>query len=259
VKIDLKQELALGQLTLTMTENCHGDSQPLLDNVQFNRLHEKLAPDTGALAGAMIASRWCGEVLEFSGFKISADIADAVRLIVPDAKFVQPVDGFRRNLCEGHLRLLVSKPEEAASVVESSHWNDGLTRLVTWSGEFVRPATRSSSGRIAGEVSTNADVFLPTWETSVCLGLLVGGLKLGSIVIKQPESEYADDVERIAAALRIAGVQLRIAQASESKRGENLYRRVAADEEERKPIAREDQRRPAKPALAFIGRNRGRR
>ena len=259
MKLDLKQDLALGCVVLTMTENCHGDSQPLIDTVHFNRFHEKIPPETAALAGAMIASRWCGEVVEFSGFKISSDVADAVRLIVPDAKFVQPIDGFRRNLCEGQVHLLVSQPQEAASVVDSSHSDGALVRLVTWSGEFVCSATDSSAGRIAGEVSTNADILLPAWETSVCLGLLVGGLRLGSIVLPQPEAEHALGVERIAAALQIVGVQLHAVQARTRKRNEDIAVRASANEG-RKPTTRADQRPPVRPpALAVVGRNHGRR
>jgi len=253
VKLDLKQDLALGRLTLTMTENCHGDSQPLVDTIQFNRFHEKVASDTAALAGAMIASRWCGEVIEFSGFKVGSDVAEAVRLIVPDARFVQPIDGFRRNLCEGHLHLLVCQPEEAASVVDSSLSNRGLIRLVTWSGEFVCVATGSSAGRIAGEISTNADILLPDWETSIGLGLLVGGLRLGSILIQQPEEEHVRNVERIAAALRIVGVQLRTVPARAHERNDSIRQRTVAGEKELKPTTRGKQRPPLRlPALAVV-------
>jgi hypothetical protein len=48
----------------------------------------------------------------------------------------------------------------------------------------------------------------------VCLGLLVGGLRLGSIVVPQPGRKYGRDFERIAEALRIVGVQLCVAGAA---------------------------------------------
>jgi hypothetical protein len=176
-------------------------------------------------------------VLEFSGFNIGSDVAVAVRLIVPDARFVQPIDGFRRNLCEGHMHLLVSQPSETASVLEASSSKGALTRLVTWSGEFVCSATDSSAGRIAGEISTNADILLPAWETSVCLGLFFGGLRLDAIVVPRPERETACAVERIAGALRIVGVQLTLVdsqrtQPSVMTRG---YRRFMATDHE--PVA----------------------
>jgi hypothetical protein len=210
--------------------------------VQFNRLHEKLAPDTAALAGAMIASRWCGEVLEFSGFKVSADIADAVRLIVPDAKFVQPVDGFRRNLCEGHMHLLVSQPGETMSVLEWGRSEGRLTRLVTWSGEFIAQGAVSSAGRIAGEISTNADLLLPAWETSVCLGLLVGGMRLGAIVVPKPNRHDTPDVERIAYALRIVGIHLQTVAPGDHEGSASLAERLSVDAERRQPQRREHQR-----------------
>ncbi len=72
----------------------------------------------------------------------------------------------------------------------------------------MESSTRSSAGYVAGEISTNADVLLPAWETSVCLGLLFGGAQLAQIAVPDPGDAQAYDFERFAGALRIVGVQL---------------------------------------------------
>ena len=211
MKIQFTQDLATGRLTVTMTENCHGDSGPLINTVCFNGMHEKIATETAALAGAIVASRWCGEVIEFDGLKIGPDIGQAIRLIAPEVGFVQPIDGYRRNLCEGHISILTAPASKISSVLPSRGDGGGLTRLVSWGGEFVQQGRSSSAGYIAGEISTNADILLPEWEVSTCLGLLVGGLGLRSVTLPALDAAERREFERIAMALRNVGVDLRTA------------------------------------------------
>jgi hypothetical protein len=213
MRVEITQEPTLGRLTVAMRENCHGDSSPPVDAIRFDGFHESIAPDPAALAAAVIASEWTGEVLDFGPAALSVDAAEAVRLIARDARLVTPIDGYRRNLCEGHLDVLVAPAPMAGSVLSAAPEARVLTRLVTWSGEFVSPLTRSSAGYVAGEVSTNADVLLSAWETSICLGLLFGGARLRSIVTPRPDLRHGRDYERFVEALRIIGVQLRSADA----------------------------------------------
>jgi hypothetical protein len=132
---------------------------------------------------------------------------------VEDARFLQPIDGYRRNLCEGRLDLLVAPAAEASCLLSVST-GEGYARLITWSGEFVQGDLRRSARYLAGEVSTNANVLVPDWEVSVCIGLLMGGLGLGSITVPEPPPEDVHAFERIASALRIVGVQMRTAAAA---------------------------------------------
>jgi hypothetical protein len=208
VKLELTQNTALGRLELTMTENCHGDGTPVLRNVTFNRFYEKMSTDTAALAAAIIAARWCGEFLEFVNLKLSPDFAEAVQAVVEDARFVQPIDGYRRNLCNGRLDVLAAPAADAAHVLACPPREGGTTRLVTWNGEFVDQHARHSSNHMAGEFTTNANVLIPDWEVSVCLGLLIGGLSLRSITAPQPGPGEAEAHARMARALYIIGVQL---------------------------------------------------
>jgi hypothetical protein len=209
VKLTLSQDLPIGRLSVTLAENCHDDSTPLIDVVQFTRFHEAAVADTAALASAIMASRWCGSLLEVEGTRISPDFAEAIRIVVPSADFIQPIDGYRRHLCEGQLDLLLTPAASAASVLALKEPNGGLTRLLTWSGDFVEQQTRESGGYVAGEIGTNATWLLPDFEISVCLGLLVGGLRLRSITLARPDRDDTERFEEVRAALRIVGVQLR--------------------------------------------------
>lgn len=211
MRIEIDQEQSVGRLTVKLAEECHGDSLPPVTNIHFHNVRQWATPDTTALAGAILAARWSGETLTFGGLKVGTDAAEAILRIVEDARFVQPVDGYRRNLCEGHLDLLVAPAAEACDVLGAARTHRRLTRLVTWSGEFVDPSARSSLDYLAGEVSTNADLLLPAWEVSACLGLLIGGSQLGAIVVPEPDREHLGDFERLAEALRLIGVQLRTA------------------------------------------------
>ena len=189
MKLELSQDLAHGRLTIAMVENCHGDSVPLLNAIWFNRFQHKIAPDTATLAAAMVASRWSGECMEFAKLRISPDVAEAIHLMVPDAKFVQPVDGYRRHLCQGHLDVVVASAAQVLQLERPVRPDVDFVRLVTWSGEYVDRTARNSTGYVAGEVSTNANMLLPDWEISVCLGLLVGGLELRSVSVPLPPTE----------------------------------------------------------------------
>jgi len=229
VKVEFKHELSLGRLSATLSENCHGDSKPLIDILHFDRLHQKVSPDTAALVGAVLASRWCGDVLELQAMKISVDFGDAIRLLAPDARFVSPIDGYRRQLCEGRLDLMVAPAKFAAMVLATERQDDGLARLVTWGGEFVDQHDHNSAGYIAGEISTNANLLVPDWEVSVCLGLLVGGLGLRSLTVPKPERKHARNFERAADAMRIVGVQLRAAGATPRLIAPIRFREAPAD------------------------------
>ena len=226
MKLEIAHEPAPGRLTVTMAENGHADSRPLIDILHFNRFHEKISPETAALAGAIIGSRWCGDLLELTGLRISVDFGEAIRLLAPNAKFIQPIDGYRRQLCEGRLDLLIAPPELVATVLSIEQEEGGLTRLATWGGEFVDPRDRNSRRYVAGDISTNANLLLPDWQVSVCLGLLIGGLELRSITVSRPERKHMRDFERTAAALRIVGVQLRAAEAPTRLTAPMQFRKV---------------------------------
>jgi hypothetical protein len=218
MKLEVTQQSAFARLTVRMQENCHGDTTPPVDAVHFNGVNATITPDTAALSAAIVASRWTGEVLEFRSMAIGVDAAEAVRLVAENARFVTPVDGYRRSLCEGHIDVLAAPTTMAGCVLSEEPDPRVLTRLVTWSGEFVSLETRSSAGYVAGEVSTNADLLLPAWEVSVALGLLVGGESLRSIATPHPEAKYAGDLDRFAKALRVLGVQLRTVGAEPLRR-----------------------------------------
>jgi len=209
MKLSPRHDRGTSQLTVTASDNCDTDSSPMVPEVFFRQYQGDFDPQSAAIAGAILFARHCGSVAEFDGASIGIDAARAVRAIVPDADDVLPIEGARRAIGQGNASIVVGEAERLLGEGIATDRVGKSTRAVTWSGDFVSPATRDSTRSIGGAMFTNARLVAHDTGISVALALLVGGKGLQDIYVPQAPEDETEDFERIARGLDFVGIKLR--------------------------------------------------
>jgi hypothetical protein len=194
----------LGETRIELESNTYSDAYPMLRRLVFRKMPVDLKSQALALATAILTERYCGEVFEFSGVRVGSDYAEAIRTLLGERTNVVHVDGMNRAFSTGEIDVLSCRATDAMPRVTA----DGNTPLarVDWSGDFVDPETRSSSGFAFGNVQTNALYFADAFRVSVAIGLLFGRDRCRTLIVPAPGPHARTGA--IAEALRIVGITL---------------------------------------------------
>ena len=197
---------------IDISSNCQTDALPLVRRAIFyNAEFDAEGPEV-ALAAAVLTRRTCGELFEMVGVRLPLDVAEAVRTMLPRATNVLPVDGLNCALATG---------EQSLACMEASQLRlppPGPALQIDWSGDFVDPAIRRGGDFRYGRYFTNAALLADQVEVSIAIGLLHAGMRCGQLHVPlapgASPARYAD----IVAALRLAGIDLRLVASPDERR-----------------------------------------
>jgi hypothetical protein len=202
-------DAAFGETRIDVSSNCYSDAMPLLRRLCFRRLSVDLQSQSLALALAVLAGRYCGEIFEVTGVRVGGDYAQAIRRLISfEESNVAHVDGMKRSLATGELDVAVARAS-LSSVGLEAQGGVPLARI-DWSGDFVDARTRTSQGFVYGGVQTNAAYFASSLRVSIAVGILFGRDRMRELAVVLDDNDNRSEIGALASALRTTGIELRI-------------------------------------------------
>ncbi len=198
----------LGQTQIEWTSNCYTDALPLLRYWQIRKQEVDLTSQSLALATAVLAVDYIGDQFEFTGLRIGNDYAEAIEAVMGRRVAISNVDGLNRTIATSDVDVFAGPATEKS-------WTTSLPPLAgdvpliatTWSGDFVDPETRRSTGFAFGEYQTNARLFADETLVSIAIGLVHGRDRCRTLHIPHNETDRSQ-FDHIRRALKIVGIHL---------------------------------------------------
>lgn len=160
---------------IELSANCFLDSMPLVSTITIHNADADLGGPEIALAAAILTRDYCGDVFEVDGLAITPDLAEAIRIILPQTPNVAPINGMHRALWAGTVEVAVSEAGAAFDAARTASSSGLPVMQVDWSGDFVDRETRSGAGHRYGRYVTNAGLVADPVEVSIAIALLHAG------------------------------------------------------------------------------------
>ncbi len=195
-------------LAIDLESNCHLDSMPLVSRLAFHNADFETQGPELALACAILTRRHCGDVFEIENVTLAPDLAEAIRIILPQTPNVGPVRGLERALFAGTVEVIAAMAGAEPQPALDRRGSRSPVVVIDWSGDFVDPRTRNGDGHRYGRYLTNAGLVASPSEVSIALALLHAGPLCRSIRTPLAAGESLASHAAIARALGIVSIGL---------------------------------------------------